>query len=278
MMRSGGSLPGGYLNTRRNYLIRVVNLTLHYGVRPVLRDVSLEIPTGELVTVLGPNGMGKSTLLAAMAGLLAPQEGYVEFDGVRRRSSPEGELAIRRKVAYLPDSPWLPLTRTGREFLMAVGGLYDHKPSHLMEHAERLLKLFNLTEQADWAMRSYSAGQQKKIALCGALITEAPYLLLDEPFSGGLDPAGILALKRVLERMAACDQRTVVLTTPVPELIETFSERIVIIKEGQVAANDTVAGLKAKAGVDGPLELALEKLMYPETLENIESYFEEEKL
>ncbi len=277
-MRSGGSLPGGYLNTRRNYLIRVVNLTLHYGVRPVLRDVSLEIPTGELVTVLGPNGMGKSTLLAAMAGLLAPQEGYVEFDGVRRRSSPEGELAIRRKVAYLPDSPWLPLTRTGREFLMAVGGLYDHKPSHLMEHAERLLKLFNLTEQADWAMRSYSAGQQKKIALCGALITEAPYLLLDEPFSGGLDPAGILALKRVLERMAACDQRTVVLTTPVPELIETFSERIVIIKEGQVAANDTVAGLKAKAGVDGPLELALEKLMYPETLENIESYFEEEKL
>jgi ABC-2 type transport system ATP-binding protein len=259
-------------------VIRIVNLTQHYGVRPVLKDVSLDIPTGELVTVLGPNGMGKSTLLSAMAGLLAPQEGYVEFDGVRRRSSPEGELAIRRQVAYLPDAPWLPLTRTGREFLMAVGGLYDHKPSHLMEHAERLLKLFNLTEQADWAMRSYSAGQQKKIALCGALITEAPYLLLDEPFSGGLDPAGILALKRVLERLASCDKRTVVLTTPVPELIETFSERIVIIKEGQIAVNDTVAGLKAAAGVDGSLELALEKLMYPETLENINSYFEEEGL
>jgi ABC-2 type transport system ATP-binding protein len=277
-MRSGGSLTRSYLNTWRNHLIRVVNLTQHYGVRPVLKDVSLEIPTGELVTVLGPNGMGKSTLLAALAGLLAPQEGYVEFDGVRRRSSPEGELAIRRKVAYLPDSPWLPLTRTGREFLMAIGGLYDLKPSHLMEHAERLLKLFNLTEQADWPMSSYSAGQQKKIALCGTLITEAPYLLLDEPFSGGLDPAGILALKRVLERLAASDHRTVVLTTPVPELIETFSERIVIIKEGRVAANDTVAGLKTAAGVDGPLELALERLMYPETLENIESYFAEEGL
>ena len=80
-------------------MIRIVNLTQHYGVRPVLKDVSLDIPTGELVTILGPNGMGKSTLLSAMAGLLAPQEGYVEFDGVRRRSSPEGELAIRRKVA-----------------------------------------------------------------------------------------------------------------------------------------------------------------------------------
>ena len=259
-------------------MIRVVNLTQHYGVRPVLNNVSLDVPTGELVTILGPNGMGKSTLLAAMAGLLAPQEGYVEFDGVRRRSTPEGELAIRRKVAYLPDAPWLPLTRTGREFLMAIGGLYDLKPSHLLDHAERLLRLFNLTEQADWAVKSYSAGQQKKIALCGVLITEAPYLLLDEPFSGGLDPAGILALKRVLERLAACDQRTVVLTTPVPELIETFSERIVIIKDGVVAVNDTVAGLKAAAGVEGPLELALEKLMYPETLENIESYFEEERL
>ena len=153
-------------------MIRVVNLTQHYGVRPVLKNVSLEIPTGELVTILGPNGAGKSTLLAAMAGLLAPQEGYVEFDGVRRRSSPEGELAVRRQVAYLPDAPWLPLTRTGREFLMAVGGLYDRKPSHLMEHAERLLKLFNLTDQADWAMRSYSSGQHMKIALCGALITD----------------------------------------------------------------------------------------------------------
>ena len=102
-------------------MIRVCHLTQHYGVRPVLVDVSLEIPTGELVTVLGPNGMGKSTLLAAMAGILSPQEGYVEFDGVRRRSSPDGELAIRRKVAYLPDKPWLPATKTGREFLMGVG-------------------------------------------------------------------------------------------------------------------------------------------------------------
>ena len=72
-------------------MIRVVRLTQHYSVRPVLVDVSLEIATGELVTVLGPNGMGKSTLLAALAGVLAPQEGYVEFDGVRRRSSPESQ-------------------------------------------------------------------------------------------------------------------------------------------------------------------------------------------
>jgi ABC-2 type transport system ATP-binding protein len=257
-------------------MIRVCHLTQHYGVRPVLVDVSLEIPTGELVTVLGPNGMGKSTLLAAMAGILAPQEGYVEFDGVRRRSSPEGELAIRRKVAYLPDKPWLPATKTGREFLMGVGQLYDHPTARIMEHSARLLRLFNLEDRADWTIGSYSAGQQKKISLCAALVTEAPYLLLDEPFSGGLDTAGIVALKRVLKRLADSEHRTVVLTTPVPEVIEEIAERVLIIRDGRVAAYDTVEGLKRTAGTGETLETALAQLLSPETAGNLDSYFEEE--
>lgn len=227
------------------------------------------------MTVLGPNGMGKSTLLAAMAGILAPQAGYVEFDGVRRRSTPQTEVAIRRQVAYLPDKPWLPLMQTGREFLLAVAALYDRSPTDSMEHAERLLRLFNLVDEGDRTISSYSAGQQKKIALSAALITEAPYLLLDEPFSGGLDPAGILALKRVLMRLAECDHRTVVLTTPVPELVAEVSERVAIIDHGRLAAYDTVEGLQRAAGVTGGLEMVIEKLVHPGTLANIESYFQE---
>jgi ABC-type multidrug transport system ATPase subunit len=257
-------------------MIRVVRLTQHYGVRPVLVDLSLDVATGEVVTVLGPNGMGKSTLLAAMAGILAPQEGYVEFDGVRRRSSPEGELAIRKRVAYLPDKPWLPPMQTGREFVISVGELYDRGAAEVMDHAERLLRLFNLVAEGDRTIGSYSAGQQKKIALSAALVTEAPYLLLDEPFSGGLDPAGILALKRVLKRLAESDHRTVVMTTPVPELVEEIAERVAIIVDGRVAAYDTVAGLRKSAGIDATLDVVLQRLMHPDTLDNIESYFERE--
>jgi ABC-type multidrug transport system ATPase subunit len=142
-----------------------------------------------------------------------------------------------------------------------------------MDHAERLLRLFNLAEQGDWPISSYSTGQQKKIALCGALITEAPYLLLDEPFSGGLDPGGILALRRVLKRLAESEHLTVVMTTPVPELVEELAERVAIIKDGRLAAYDTVDGLKRTAGDGATLEIVFQRLMHPEALANIESYF-----
>ena len=181
-------------------MIQVVDLTQHYGVRPVLRGISLTVATGELAVVLGANGMGKTTLLAAMAGVLAPQKGWVEIDGARRRQSPEIELAIRRRVAFLADHPWLPSNMTGREFILGVGRLYDHGEDRLVEHADRLLSVFELTREGDWPIRSYSNGQKKKIALSAAPISEAPLLLLDEPFSGGLDPAGILTLKHILRR------------------------------------------------------------------------------
>ena len=79
-------------------MIRAVDITQHYGVRPVLRQVSLEIETGELVAILGPNGMGKSTLLSVLAGVLSPQHGHVEIDGLARRSSEQHELEIRRRT------------------------------------------------------------------------------------------------------------------------------------------------------------------------------------
>jgi ABC-2 type transport system ATP-binding protein len=95
-------------------MIRVVGVTQHYTVKPVLKHVSVDIPAGSRTAVIGPNGMGKTTLLSVMAGVLDPQEGYVEIDGLRRRSSVENELAIRKRTVYLPDRCYLPKNQTGR--------------------------------------------------------------------------------------------------------------------------------------------------------------------
>lgn len=255
-------------------MIEVVDVTHHYGVRPVLREVSLTIETGELITILGPNGMGKTTLLGVMAGVLQPLKGFVRIDGLRRRESEKDELAIRRRVCYLPDHPWLPSNRTGREFLLAVGRLYEIDDDRLLDHVDRLLKLFDLTDQGEWPIRSYSNGQQKKIAICSALVTDAQVLLFDEPFSGGLDPSAILALKRVFQHMAERNDVTVVMTTPVPELVEELADRIVIIREGRVVAFDSADGLRRTTESSGPLAEVLERMIHPETLDNIRTYFE----
>ena len=256
-------------------MIELTDVTQHYGVRPVLKRINLAIPKGRLVAIIGPNGMGKSTLLNVMAGVLSPQRGSVAIDGVARKSSVESELAIRRKTVYLPDKPWMPLQRTGREYLIGVGQLYSIDDQLLLDHVERLLRVFELEKEGDWPIRSYSAGQQKKIAVAGALVTRVSLYLLDEPFSGGLDPSGILALKRILRHLVDHEGVTIVMTTPVPEIIEELADSIVVIRNGEIVAHDTIEGLRRMVQSSGTLDEVIARLIHPNTLDNLAHYFEE---
>jgi ABC-2 type transport system ATP-binding protein len=256
-------------------LIELHDVTQHYGVRPVIRGITLRIERGEVVVILGPNGMGKTTLLGVMAGVLSPQKGEVFIDGLKRRGSVDEELAIRKMSVYLPDQPWLPAQRTAREFLLSVGRLYEIEEERLMSHVDRLLDLFDLSEKGDSPIRTYSAGQLKKTALASALVAETAILFLDEPFSGGLDPAGILSLKRIMQHHARRRDRTIVLTSPVPELVEEIATRIIVLHEGEVLAFDTLDGLQRLTGHRGPLDEVLQRVAFPEAGIKIETYLEE---
>jgi ABC-type multidrug transport system ATPase subunit len=106
-------------------------------------------------------------------------------------------------------------------------------------------------------------------------VTECPVLLLDEPFSGGLDPSGLIALKRVLRMLVERKKATVVLTSPVPELIEEVADRVVILRDGEILAFETLEGLRRSTGVRGRLGSVLERLIFPETAQNLDHYLEE---
>lgn len=256
-------------------MIQLQQVTQHYGVRPVLRRIDLTIETGELVAVIGPNGMGKSTLLSVMAGVLSPQHGKVLIDGLERKSTVEQELAIRQRTVFLPDRPWLPKYRTGREFLIGVGRLYNIPDDDLLDHVDRLLQVFELEKEGDWPIRSYSAGQQKKIALSSALVTRAKIMLLDEPFSGGLDPSGILALKHILKHRVDQEHATIVMSTPVPELLEDLAKRIIVIRNGEIIAFASPDELRRICQCDGSLDEVIARLVHPRTMENLQHYFED---
>ncbi len=255
-------------------MIRFENVTHHYGVKPVLRNITMEVPSGELVAVMGPNGMGKSTLLAVAAGVLWPVKGYTEINGLRRRASVDDELAIRRQTVYLPDHPWVPGMSTGREFLIAVGRLYDIDIDRLMEHCDQLLEIFDLAEHGDTTINNYSNGQKKKIAICSALITDARALILDEPFTGGLDPSGIFVLKKVLRRLAERSDVTVLIATQLPDVADELAHRIAIVRNGELTAYETPDELKRRIGEGTSLQEALATLTSPKTDEHVAFYFE----
>ncbi len=252
-------------------MIDVVRVTHHYGVRPVLRDVSLSVAPGELLALMGPNGMGKSTLVGVMAGVLWPVAGHVTVGGHRRRGDEADELAARQLVAYLPAEPWAPVMRTGRQWILANARVYGVPDDRLLPHVERLLDVFDLTRQGDVPITAYSTGQKKKVAICAVLATEAPVLLLDEPFAGGMDPSALLALKRILLHHRDRRDRTVVMATPVPELVEELADRVGIIAGGELRALTTVAQFRADAG-GASLEEAYQRQVDTRTLEKVERY------
>ena len=193
--------------------------------------------------------------------------------GYAAAAADDEEREIRRRVVYLPDHPWLPVSRTGREYLLGVGRLYEIDDGPLLDHIQRLLELFELGKEGDWPIRSYSNGQKKKIALAGALVTRTPILLLDEPFGGGLDPSGILALKHVLRRLTERAETTIVITAPEPEIVEEVAQKVIVLREGRVAAFDTIEGLRKLTESNGSLAEVLARLIHPQTLDNIERYF-----
>jgi ABC-2 type transport system ATP-binding protein len=207
--------------------------------RVAVDSLDLSIADGEIYALLGPNGAGKTTTLRMVCGLLKPDEGSIEIDGIDALARP---LDAKRVMAWLPDEPLLYDRLTPVEYLEFVAGLWAVPAELARPRAQALLSELGLWQHRGELCEGFSRGMRQKTALAGALLHDPQLLIMDEPLSG-LDAAASRQVKDLL-RARAQTGRAVVLTTHVLEVAERLADRIGIIACGRMVAEGSFAELR----------------------------------
>jgi heme exporter protein A len=216
--------------------IEITGLHFTFGGPAVLRGVDLAVEQGSLITIFGPNGTGKTTLLKILAGLLRPSKGTVLIAGVDATRAPN---SLRRLIGMISHQPYLYPQLTGRENLEFYARLYGLKDPQAQ--ATRMLEQLQMTAAAGAEVGTYSRGMQQRLAVARALLHDPRVLLLDEPFTG-LDPQGREQLSTLLRDLRD-GERTVVMTTHDIDEGLHLSDRVAILARGRVAVDRPAAGL-----------------------------------
>ena len=202
----------------------------------VLRDLMLEVRTGEIFGYLGPNGAGKSTTIKLLLGLAQPTAGVAEVLGL-----PIGDARARARIGFLPENPSFYDYLTGQEFLTYCGRLLSVTRSQLREQVRSLLSEVDLSRAADQQIRKYSKGMVQRLGLAQALLGDPELLILDEPMSG-LDPIGRKQVRDLILRQRGAG-RTVFFSTHILPDVEIICDRVGILVEGRLVKAGPMADL-----------------------------------
>ncbi|MFC3932407.1 ABC transporter ATP-binding protein [Streptococcus dentapri] len=224
-------------------MLKVEKMTGGYLNIPVLKDLSFEVADGELVGLIGLNGAGKSTTIKEIIGLLTPYQGDISIDDV---TLSRDKVAYRRKIGFIPETPSLYEELTLREHLETVAMAYDIPVKTALERAQSLLELFRLADKLDWFPVNFSKGMKQKVMITCAFIVEPRLLIVDEPFLG-LDPVAINDLTDLLNKEKA-KGTSILMSTHVLDSAEKMCDRFVILHQGQVCAQGTLADLRQDFG------------------------------
>ncbi|MFE9825726.1 ATP-binding cassette domain-containing protein [Streptomyces sp. NPDC005791] len=214
-----------------------------YGAKRALDGLDLVVRSGAVHGVLGPNGAGKTTAVRVLTTLLRHDEGRAEVAGFDVRSA-AGE--VRRRIGLLGQHAAVDEELDGRQNLEMFGRLYHLGARRAGLRAEELLERFGLVDTGRKAVKQYSGGMRRRLDLAASLITDPRVLFLDEPTTG-LDPRGRAEVWNAVRSLAA-GGTTVLLTTQYLEEADQLADRISVIDDGRVIAEDTADGLKAMAG------------------------------
>jgi len=223
-------------------MLRLVQLRKSFGKLVAVDSLTLQIERGEVFGLLGPNGAGKSTTIGMAVGLIHPDSGTVNLDGLGAPTKP----AVRRHLGVAPQSLALYDDLTGRENLQFFASLYSLSPRDKRERVEKVLGMVGLSARKGDRVKTYSGGMKRRLNLAVALIHDPPILLLDEP-TANVDPHSRNNILDLVRELAGAG-RTIIYTTHYMEEAARLCSRVGVIDQGRLLAMGTVSELVAKYG------------------------------
>jgi ABC-2 type transport system ATP-binding protein len=230
-------------------MIEFINLVKKFGSLVAVNSITLTVPRGEFFAVLGPNAAGKTTTLKILAGLMKPTAGSARVCGFDVQSQP---LEARRRLAYVPDFPFLYDKLTAWEFFRFTGQLFQMDDARIEANAEALVARFHLADFVNRPIEGLSHGTRQRVAIASALLHDPEVFVIDEPMVG-LDPQHARVVKDVLKERSR-QGMTVLLSTHELSVAEEMADRIGIIHLGRLIAVGTREELRKQSGASGPLE------------------------
>ena len=222
-------------------MIEVSGLTKTYGNKRGITDISFTINEGEIVGFLGPNGAGKSTTMNVITGYLSATAGAAKVAGIDILENP---LEAKKHIGYLPQDPPLYLDMTVEEYLNFI---YDIKgvkkeDESRKAHIDRICEMVGITQVRSRVINNLSGGYKQRCGLAQALVGDPDVLILDEP-TVGLDPKQIIEIRNVIKDLGR--NRTIILSTHILQEVSAVCERVLVINNGRLVADDTPTHLSA---------------------------------
>ncbi len=218
-------------------MIKVEHLTKQYGDRYAVNDISFEVHKGEIVGFLGPNGAGKSTTMNILTGYLSSTSGKAMIDGLDILEHP---LAVKQKIGFLPETPPLYLEMTVKEYLSFI---YDLKRCKLNRkaHIEEVCRVVKIEDTMNRMIKNLSKGYRQRVGIAGAIIGNPEVIIFDEP-TNGLDPKQIIDIRNLIRELGK--ERTIILSTHILSEVKAVCDRILIINEGKIVADEKTENIE----------------------------------
>lgn len=230
-------------------MIELSHIVKRFGDLVAVDDLSLQVERGEFFAVLGPNAAGKTTTIKILTGLIKPTSGTARVAGFDVQEQP---LEVRRRLAYVPDFPFLYDKLTPWEFIRFTGQMFRMEDALIEAKAVDLVRRFNLEDYLQKPIEGLSHGTRQRVAIASALLHDPEVFVIDEPMVG-LDPHHVRVVKDILKERSQAGM-TVFLSTHQLSVAEEMADRIGIIHQGRLIAAGTREQLRQQSGSTGALE------------------------